>query len=440
MRQLLRSKRGKTAIWLVVLNYLQAGLGFLIQLWLANLLGAAGYGVLSYCVIIGAFVAVLTAFASDRTLVRDLVQGGDAHEILTASMVLRGGVSLLALIACAIWLLAAPLPAAKAWAIAIGTVSGVLMGLFPTAWFDCRYEMNLHAGITLAEKVLFGVLVGLLLMLPLGVNGSILAVLCLLAARLVSFAVQWGVVLRSFRPRLGRLKANLLWLVQQNGLILGALLANLCITHANQIVLDRQDGAARLGYYSVAFQIASVIIILQGQIVRLLGPRVAEITQTGSPVDAMRRGLLRFCFYSLLVTVAVVLPLGLFAPWILAICLKPEYQASVTPLRILCVWAVLNGPGIVVNQFLLCLRLNTSYFVLAVIAGGSALVLGQFLVPGYGTSGVAMALLCSHFVSIAAQCALVWWKMASLQGEYGRSSGDAIPAFPIDTIPPGSVS
>jgi PST family polysaccharide transporter len=399
---------------LLVCNYVQAAAGFAINFWLANRLGSDRFGILGYGLVVASFVTTLVAFASDRTLVRDLIHSDDADAVMTASMLQRLGTTVLVALGCALWLAVDPSIGEKLWPVVLCAIWGALMGLFPTAWYDRRYEMDLHAIILLVEKLLSGVFIAILLTRATA-SAATMAALGLVASRLLAFAFQWFQALASYRIHPVRLKANLAWLTRENTPILGAALANMLLTHGNQLVLGGMKGTAPLGHYVVAFQLIAIVQILQGQIVRLLGPRIAEVTHPKTPALTIRRELVRQVAGSQLVTLAIVGPLAVLAPWIIQICLPPDYAGAVMPLRILCLWCILYGPALVVNQFLLCLRLNGRFFVVTVATGVLALVLGAALIPRLGASGVALSLLLAHSLSIGMQVLMVWRKIEAIE-------------------------
>ena len=100
-----KSPARRIALFLVVFNYAQAGISFLVNFWLARKLGATEYGVLGYGLLVGQICIVAIGFSSERTLVRDLVQSSDRHAMLSASMLLRGLMALLVVGYCAVWVL-----------------------------------------------------------------------------------------------------------------------------------------------------------------------------------------------------------------------------------------------------------------------------------------------------------------------------------------------
>jgi len=406
----------RAAIVLMICNYAQAGIGFALQLWLANRLGADGYGSVSYGLLVGAICSTLVTFGSDRTLVRDLVQNSDRQALLTASMLQRSAIAFLVLGGC--WLYGGSRDgpeATKAWTVLAGGVWGATMGLMPTAWLDSRYEMGISAGLALLERILFGVLAACLLAGVSDASPAILVLGGLVAARLAGGAAQWIYASRSFRPVWRGCLERAWQLTCGNSLVFGGALASLLLTHWNQIVLESRAGPTRLAHYAVAFQLVSLVTIAQSQLVRLLTPQISILTREGNGYEERRRGLLRHCGYAAFVTLVLALPLLLLAPWVLAIGYRPEYQSAVLPLRILCLWVICYGPALIINQYLLCLRLNRAYLVLTVLSGGLGLLLGQVLVPRWGASGVALSLLCSHVPNMAVQGLLVMRRVRSLR-------------------------
>lgn len=415
MPEISKSRLRRTAAWLLAFRFLQAGLAALISLWLARTLGAEEYGLLSYGLIVGAFVLIFVNFGTDVTLVRDLVQSDDTAATFTASTVQRLLLATCVGVGISAWACFFGIGQGNAWAIVICTVWGVMGGLLPTAWYDYRYRMHFHAAIGLAEKVLFAIAVVGLIGLFGKSNGAIIAALCLLASRIVSFVVQWGQTCVTFRPSTTKLCAMLRSMSGANAWIFGAALTTLLITHANQIALRHEHGAAELAHFFLAFQVIALLQLAQGQIVRLLHPYVAELTTSRQSMRSVRARLMRYCAWSVLLTMPVAVLLAVFTPSLIRACLTAEFEASVLPLRILCLWSVVYAPTWVINAFLIGFRLNSQFLAVTVAVGLVSVVLGQLLIPQYGAAGVAVVLVISQSLSVGMQWVLTSRKIESLE-------------------------
>jgi len=425
------SKRrlGKTAAWLLAFRFLQAGLAALISLWLARTLGAEEYGQLGYGLVVSAFVLTFVNFGTDVTLVRDLVQSDDTAATLTASTVQRLVLASCVSVGIVAWSCFFGSGPGNTWAVVICAVWGVMGGLLPTAWYDYRYRMHHHAAIGFSEKILFAIaVVGLIGFFGKG-NGAIVAAICLLASRVVSFVVQWGQTCLTFRPTTRNLRATLRSMSGANAWIFGAALTSLLITHANQLVLRHEHGAAELAHFFLAFQVISLLQLGQGQIARLLHPHVAELTTTRHSASSVRARMVRYCAWSVLLTMPVVVLLAIFAPFLIRACLTAEFEASILPLRILCLWGLVFAPALVINAFLVGFRLNSHFLGVTVVVGMVSVVLGQLLIPQYGAAGVATVLVLSQSLSVGIQWVLTSRKIQSLEARPVRDQVVAVGGF-----------
>jgi O-antigen/teichoic acid export membrane protein len=291
--------------------------------------------------------------------------------------------------------------------------------------------MTLNSALLLGEKVVFGGL-AIMAVWTAWVGDPVLGVLAaLLVSRLLWCGLQWGQVLAAVRLEPSGLRAVFREMLVANAPILGAALANLLVTHANQLLVEQTQGAAELAYYAVAFQIAALVILLQGQVIRWLTPRISAVTRAGVRAEVMRRTLRRYAAAMFAITAATVFPLLIATREWLGLCFAPEYQAAAWPLRILCVWLLLYGPALVVNQFLLGLRLNRAYLAVAVTGGVIAILLGWVLVPRYGAVGVAVTLLVSHTPSMAFQWFCVQWRIARADEGAGGLMNDRSEALAV---------
>ncbi len=421
-----KSPTRKIALLLVVFNYAQAGISFLVNFWLARKLGAAEYGVLGYGLLVGQICTIVIGFSSERTLVRDLVQSSDRNAMLSASLVLRGLMALLVVGYCVVWALVSDTLDDKAIPMLLCSCWGAFSALTSRGWLDSQYQMHIHAAVQLAERACYAVCVVVLVIYAFEGHYSIVAAACLLIARFASLLVEWGFALRTFRPRLTLVRENLKFLVQQNSLILAAAIANLFMTHANQLQLERYFGTSELAAYQIAWQVILMVQLFQSQMVRLLAPRTAELTDVANSSGAIRGVLLRYMGYMLAASALLLVPVVVVAPWIIAAVLSEEYLAAVPILRILAVWALLYGPGLVLNQFLLGLRLQKTYFVIVILAGAAALGLGQLFVPTYGANSVAWVLLGCHSCSMIAQFVLVFRKAGQMSVHPGKNESVAV--------------
>ena len=402
----LNSRIGRIGLTLSVLNYAQAAVGFAINFYLAWRFGAAVYGLISYGIVAGSIVYTVVNFGAERTLVRDLIQKSDPQRILTASLLFRFSLGLLLTI---LLFLVLPLFISEPEKIHIVLVSA-LASLFwasaPVAWFDAKYKMHHHASITLVERLIYGLLI-VFAMTDRSTGAALSVITFLFITRAASTVFQLFVVGRTVRFDVTGLSRNVKWLASGNVLIVLAALANLMISHWNQLVLEHELSSASLGYYALAFQIIAIVTLLQNQILRIFFPKIASLTSEGADFTKARSAMPRYALFSAGLSLAIVIPIYLLAPRLITLAYPAEFQASLAPLKYLCIWVVFNGGARVINAFLINLRLDRGFFLCAVGASVVAVILGRPLITAHGAPGVAMALLVSHPISVIAQGILV---------------------------------
>jgi len=76
---------------LVLFNFLAAGLFFVTQVKIANVIGKEQFGMLAYAMALGMYGQIIVRYGMDRTLVRDLIHYPNRFaELVMASLLLRG--------------------------------------------------------------------------------------------------------------------------------------------------------------------------------------------------------------------------------------------------------------------------------------------------------------------------------------------------------------
>lgn len=405
----------KIAISLFFFNYLQAATTFLINLWLANLLGESGYGILGLGLIAATLLSTVANFGSDTTLVRDLTHTQAPDNILLASVVLRGVTSLVAVLGCVAWLLVDPSVSGVFLPVLLCALTGVATGLSPKGWYDSHYQMNKHAALMCIEKLLYAALLVLFFYSDAFQASPLAVAFCLLTTRTLGFFTQWTIALRSWSPTMAQLKENVRWLLYENIWVFGAALGNIAAPYLNQLALARQQGVDDLAHFFIYFQIMAIVQLMQQLFARLLAPRIADVTREGSPTSLVRSRLIRFMGYSGVASLLLIVPLFLVGPWLIKLVLPADFHEGIGSFRILLIWCVAYGLGLVSNQFLVCLRLNRFFFSLSIAKGVLAVVLGQMLIPSYGGNGVAMTLVFCSTLFVALQVYLIWNKTHPVQ-------------------------
>jgi O-antigen/teichoic acid export membrane protein len=308
----------------------------------------------------------------------------------------------------AIWaLFFSGMDSTKLYVVILCTISGCLLGLSPKAWFDIKGRIQAHAYIMLLDRVIF--FFGSMFFLYYLRNEYIIinVCVCMLLGRLVMSAMEWKYIRTSAGnmafERLGRfLKqvfSNNLW-------VWLAAIGNLMMTHFNQILVDVQMGAEQLGFYGFAFQLITMVKILQNQILRLSTPSISEIVDKAGSREIMKSFLknLGISFFS---TLIILLPSFLLAPWFVSTFVGAGFMDTIPIFNVLCLWVSVFGVALIANQFLLSFHLQKSYFYITIAFGLLSIYLAYIWIDQFGAVGAALSLLVAHTGSIIVQILLV---------------------------------
>jgi enterobacterial common antigen flippase len=167
-------------------------------------------------------------------------------------------------------------------------------------------------------------------------------------------------------------------------------------TEVDRALLIALVSPAALGLYVVAKHLARPTVALSSAVVAVLFPEASRVETK----DAVRL-LGRAARLSLAVACALVLPLALAAPPVLELLYGQEFAAAADPFRILLIDAVLVGfSSILMQAFMSSGRpgVVTALLVLKLVIN----VIGMLiLVPAFGLTGAAFAVIISTSVRLS---------------------------------------
>lgn len=388
---------------LVLVNFIIAGLGFATQVKIANTLGRETFGMLAYGLALAAYGGVVIRFGLDRTLVRDLIHHPrQAGELVAASLVLRWVLFGLTVLALLMWKLTTATNSDISWGLLLVIAANAMMSMDLQPVYDSWHRMSRHAVYNLIQRGLYFVAIWSviaiapaklsLLSIGMATMGTVIFYLVLqhtwAMTRLTLPAVPRTIFATTMRMARGNLT---IWLASIGTLSFGSL---------NQLMLKHYRGAAELGGYAAAWQMVSLATMLLYQVARIGNPMTAQITRDGTSPAQRRRFLAKYTGTMVITASPVALAAICFPRTIMRILFRPEYVSAANALRIMGVYMLAYGVGLVASQFLVSTRLEKAYFT-SVLAGGLlSIVTCLLFIPRMGADGAALALLLSNSVAI----------------------------------------
>jgi O-antigen/teichoic acid export membrane protein len=359
-----------------------------------RLLGPANYGIITYGLAVGVVLAPATDLGMQLIVTREIARDQPAAPRLAGI-----GLALkLILTLCAIGLLLPiswlrPPEAAFATFILGLAVIGASFAEYFGYVFRGLQRVELDAAITLLLR-LFVFAFGLTtLVLQVSVNN--LASAYLLGNLLAALLGYVWLRRRFFVPQLKAKRSELLALLRQALPLGGAILFSIGYTRTSIFLLDAWHNSTAVGEYGVALRLTEPLALIPAAIMAAVFPALSHaLARQGyaatRPLRIKTIGLLTLC--GLLIAVAG----WLLGPWLIHFLYGDQYAGSTVALQILALAALPTLINYALTHFLVALRQQRLNLIFNVAIFVLNLVLCLWLIPQFGPSGAALAVVLSE--------------------------------------------
>ena len=279
------------------------------------------------------------------------------------------------------------------------SISGVLLGLGRIRLWN--YIQALPPLLTLV-----GMLV-LVVWLDHGVHGAVLAwTLAHAATAAFALAATAGIWAPLSVPALLDVLSRTL---ARLALVMGAVqVVNLISYRVELYILDRYEGIADVGIYSIAMQAAESMWLIPAAIATSVTAPVVH-QEEGDAARLIARATAR----GLLYTIAVAVAVGLVAPFVIPLLLGDDFSDAALPLALLLPGVVAYAPVTILVVYLSVRRgrprISLAVSVVAMLVTAAAAFV---LIPRYGASGAAVA----SSIGYAAGVVVAWTAFVRLAG------------------------
>lgn len=433
-RQFIRTRRPimRRFLTLSTLNFLAAGIFFLTQTTIANVIGRTQFGMLAYGIALGIYGQTIVGYGQERSLVRDLVQQPDRfHPLVMGSLVLRAVLLGMVIAVLLLWRLIDP--TTLSWGVIVITLAYTLKSLDLQAVYDTWRAMGRHAAYALLQRLLYVAMIWLLLWLCHVRLTLMIVGLVLLASQMIYLVIQQRWVFRRLARQTAEAISSREVLRQaRSGIWLFiSLLLTAALLSTNQILLKHYVGAHELGGYAAAWQVTMFIVLLSQYAARVGGPRLAAVTHE----YADYRRQLRFLLGYALTMVLLVLPfVGVFLFYperLMHLFFSAEYHGEEKILFPLGIYALLNAPGLAFEQYIIASRMEFSLFLSMFLGGLTCFILGVLVIPHAGGYGAGWVLAVSYGMAL---CVYV----IAITLHLRRMARGGTPSAAVDGAPSGS--
>ena len=157
---------------------------------------------------------------------------------------------------------------------------------------------------------------------------------------------------------------------------------------------------ADMGLYVVMLSLSRTANVFQNAVTTVLFPKA-----TGQTVEHIRKLTGRAARVSLTITACATSLIGIFGPFLLRIFYGKDYTTAASCLRILLVEVTLSGLVFILAQAFMALNFPGTVSILQGIGLGLSVPFMLLLIPRFGITGAALALLLSTSARLCFICA-----------------------------------
>ena len=386
------------------LQIFSQGLSLVIVLYLARVLGPAGYGLFNMTMAILAYFALVITFGLPTIGIREVARKNEAAmQIWWDIGLLRTGLAVLAY--CLLLIIAISVPALRDMRpllILYGT-SLFLTALFPDWTFIGLERMAWPAFATLTGSALT---LGLLFALVRSAGNISRALACIIAGSGLAVIILVG-KLRAISdgwPRLVVPRRRLRELMRVAFPFIFASLSAQLYGNADLLLVGFIRGKADAGFYAAAYKVINLLAVFIGLIAQATYPAMARVFKSNPEKSKAFASNMTSAMLALFLPIA----LGgtLLSVRLTRFIFGAKYAATAKPLAILLWYVLLSAMSTTFSNALLAINEDRPY--ITAITGGAVidLALISFMVPAWGATGAAIAMLIAEsfiFLYLAVQ-------------------------------------
>lgn len=389
---------------------------FALSWLIARQFGAEGVGLYSVAMTTATICATLSLVGLDYVVVRQVARALKLGLPGEAKLVVRAAVRQLALTSCVLalglFLLRDPIAVRLLNQREVAPFLGVMAAAIPLIAFNRLASSALRgSGKVLISQIIDGpigtgfAVIGLAALIFLGrAQSSLWPAILYCAFSLVAILIGWT-ALRRTMAGWGVAKGETHPLLRSGIPILLITLTQMLVDWFAMVVLTAQVDVAQAGLFRVAFQIVSVLNLLNVASDSILSPVIAQEHAVGNN-DRIAQVVSRTAI--LLVAAGAPLLVACFvAPhWILGL-FGSEFQAAAVPLMILAASQFVSlamGP---IGSVLIMTHHERWSLAYGIVAAVGAIGLCLWLIPLWGVTGAAVAVTASTIFRRVAAAAIV---------------------------------
>lgn len=386
-------------IGLTLFSALGGLLLMLTNIKLANVLGAAVYGLFSYYTAIGEVGINFVRYGRDKSMTRDLIQQPHKFNGLVSNTFVLSVINLICfMLGIAVFSSQLDVPFEFSSFLIIFATCLVSLDLQPV--YESLKLMSWHSLYTILQRLIFLMLIWTPIAFACRVSLDYLSITLFLSWGVVLF-IQYKEVITQLKIDMHRdvTRASIISLYKDNFLIAASSMLGVAFGPFIRLILKNNVDAAAVGLYSACFQLFLISKFVITQIARVGNPMMAETGKTECPKSQRILFVKKYLAIMIAGSLPFALPLIFCSGLITDTCFISEYYDIRYYIPMFGVYTIIMSIGLVFEQFLISMRKDRVYF--SIYAGCSILtiLLSIVLIPKFKLLGGIIAFILPNIIA-----------------------------------------
>jgi O-antigen/teichoic acid export membrane protein len=374
------------------------GLTFVTTLVLARGLGQDGFGIYSFVGVYMFFFGFLVDLGMERVVTRELARApARVASVLGNAILLKLGLCIVVAPATYVVARLVGIQDEALYCILIAAFGLPLsVELMFRSYLQSQYDMKYAYAVSLPSGLMFLLLVGLCVHWGLPVHAVYYA--ALLNGGL-ALGVLLCITLPRVRPTLRPEREVLTVLVRDAGEVGLFVLLFVVAWRIDQILLFKMRGAVEVGHYAVAVKVTEALSLLPEALMLTVFPLLAA-SQHSAPERFHHTYRLSFKYLAAII-LPIALVLTLTRQEFVRLVFGASYIDSAPSLAILAWGSFFAYTGAVYLNLFIVQRLQRLLVIVSAVAAVVNIACNLWLIPAYGATGAAMAMLIGNVAGFA---------------------------------------
>ncbi len=383
--------------WLLIARIFIAAISFVTASIVIRNLGPIEYGTLTFSLSIAAILSFLSDIGLEKIVSRELILHKDqSGKVLGTAIILRFIGSIVAFLASsAVAVLYVKDPTIKMYVIFANLSLILLPYSIINTFFQARSKSKFPSIVSMAIIVIISIAKIWMIRLNAPLEFFIFISIC----EPILYALGHLYIYKRYSEEASMTTWKFEWklakvLLRESWPLMFASAFSIIFIRIDQIIIQALLGPRNVGLYDAGVRIAEGWYFLPGILTTALFPAVINSMKQGKEVFERRIVHMYRLMYG--VSLLIIIPIVILAPWIVQILYGPEYVQTIKIVQIYSWAGLFISVGIVIHQHLIAVG-KSKYLLITTCVGATAnIILNLFLIPRTGIAGAAYATLISY--------------------------------------------